>query len=568
METKRAIHVVLASPSDVAEERDAFDDAIKMANHVVSSLPVIFVPHRWEEVSPGYHPEGTQALIDSRLKIEQCDLLIGIFWKRFGMVDTQPYSRTAWEIVRAVEARKLNLTRPEIKIYFCNRYYRPSVKELEEHTLVMKFKQELADTVLYEEYDEVVEFRTVLFRDLLEYLVRAKIIDAPADPQLSLQVTSNPLLLRLEGLTELTPDLKLSLAGKVPFPWVGDLIHLNINVFPTSSVGNQSDEEGFSDIVLAGSEDGTPLARARIGEGYSNAISFAGIGITAKDSIINQDLWIRGIRSRNMPVAGQPLLAQVAVTLTLPGKDREHTSILGPQSATLGLPVRSTQFSVKQASNEIKWSAKEEGPQVVSAFTVHFREAFPGAFKCRKEESGQTADTAAHGDILRVSGRYIPKHFDIFVTTSDLPFRGARSSVHQIRAIAKQIDFRGRPLNQSLLESPLVWNSEWFYWESQTKQVQMNTQIPLVRIDRTAYDVNSTDCFEAGWELVSNASLYEDREFVFGFVLTGPDDLPLPEIFIQGMLAPEGSVMSPQGAHAVPCFRGTFDFVEILLGKR
>lgn len=572
MESKKAIHVVCVSPSDVADERDAFDDAIKMANQVVSTLDVIFVPHRWEEVSPGYHPEGPQALIDSRLNIEQCDLLIGIFWKRFGIVDTPPYSRTASEIVRAVEARKLNLTRPEIKIYFCNRYYYPaSVKELEEHTLVLKFKQQLADTVLYEEYDDVAEFRIVLFRDLIEYLVRAKFIDEPADPQLSLQVTSNPILLRLEGLTELTPDLRLSLARKVPFSWIGDLIHLDINVFPTSFVGNQSDEDGFSDIVLfTGGEDETPLARARIGEQYSNGISFAEVGITAKDSIIHQDLWIRGIRSGIMPLAGHPLLAQVAVTLTRRGKGGEHTSILGPQTVMLGFPVRSTQFSAKLASDEVKWSAEGEGPQVVSVFTVHFREAFPGAFKCREEESGQTAGTAAHGDILKVSGENIPKHFDVFVTTRDLPVRGSGSPVQQSRAIAKQIDFSGRPLNRDCEASPLVWNSEWFYWESQTKQVQMNTQIRLTRIDRTGYGVNLAHHFEAGWELVSKASLHQDRELVFGVVITGPDNEPLKQILLRGMLGPQSSRASPlvrARSLAVPCFDNSCDLVELLLEK-
>ncbi|MEO8051272.1 MAG: hypothetical protein ABI833_12725, partial [Acidobacteriota bacterium] len=274
METKKAIHVVLASPSDVAEERSAFEDAIKMANQVVSSLAVVFIPRRWEEVSPGYHPEGPQALIDSRLNIEQCDLLVGVFWKRFGVVDTPPYSRTAREILRALAARKVNLTRPDVKVYFCNRRYAASVKELEEHTLVLKFKEELADTVKYEEYDDADEFRALLLRDLIEHLVRLTGIHEPSDPQLALHVVSEPRLLRLEGLTELTPDLRLSVTGTVPFSWVGDVVYFDINVFPQSFVGNRTTEDGLSDVVLTeGSEDGALLARARIGERYSNAIS-------------------------------------------------------------------------------------------------------------------------------------------------------------------------------------------------------------------------------------------------------------------------------------------------------
>ena len=40
---------------------------------------------RWEtDAYPGFHAEGPQGLIDPILKIEDCDILLGIFWKRFG----------------------------------------------------------------------------------------------------------------------------------------------------------------------------------------------------------------------------------------------------------------------------------------------------------------------------------------------------------------------------------------------------------------------------------------------------------------------------------------------------
>ena len=39
----------------------------------------------WEtDAHPRLHPEGPQGLIDDILHPEDCDLLIGIFWKRFG----------------------------------------------------------------------------------------------------------------------------------------------------------------------------------------------------------------------------------------------------------------------------------------------------------------------------------------------------------------------------------------------------------------------------------------------------------------------------------------------------
>ena len=60
---------------------------------------------RWEtDAYPGFHPEGPQGLIDAILRIEDCDILIGIFWKRFGTPVSDACSGTAHEFQRAYEA--------------------------------------------------------------------------------------------------------------------------------------------------------------------------------------------------------------------------------------------------------------------------------------------------------------------------------------------------------------------------------------------------------------------------------------------------------------------------------
>ncbi len=84
--TMRTLRVVLASPSDVRPERDVLPDVIEELNRNLGAvLHVDLKLDRWEtDAYPGFYSEGPQGLIDSILRIDDSDLLIGIFWKRFG----------------------------------------------------------------------------------------------------------------------------------------------------------------------------------------------------------------------------------------------------------------------------------------------------------------------------------------------------------------------------------------------------------------------------------------------------------------------------------------------------
>jgi hypothetical protein len=45
--------------------------------------------------------EGPQGLIDERMKIDEADVVIGIFWKRFGTPTSNAASGTEHELRRA-----------------------------------------------------------------------------------------------------------------------------------------------------------------------------------------------------------------------------------------------------------------------------------------------------------------------------------------------------------------------------------------------------------------------------------------------------------------------------------
>lgn len=86
MERARILRIVVASPSDVQAERDSVAAVVEdLNNGIAEDRGLRLVVSRWEtDAYPGFHPEGPQGLIDPILSIEECDVLIGIFWKRFG----------------------------------------------------------------------------------------------------------------------------------------------------------------------------------------------------------------------------------------------------------------------------------------------------------------------------------------------------------------------------------------------------------------------------------------------------------------------------------------------------
>src|SRR6185369_11493004 len=107
---KRVLRIVVASPGDVQAERNALPAVVDEINRgFAAQCNLQLELYRWEtDAYPGVHAAGPQGLIDSVLKIEDCDILIGIFWKRFGTPTTDARSGTEHEILRAYLAWQRN----------------------------------------------------------------------------------------------------------------------------------------------------------------------------------------------------------------------------------------------------------------------------------------------------------------------------------------------------------------------------------------------------------------------------------------------------------------------------
>jgi antitoxin component of MazEF toxin-antitoxin module len=154
------LRVVLASPSDVKREREAFAKVVDQVNNDTARPAGFHLDlWRWEtDARPGFNPKGPQGLIDKVLQIDQCDLFVGIFWNRIGTATKLGRTGTEHEFETAYEAWKRKRT-PEIMFYFNEKPSNlSSDAELAQRGQVLAFKRTFPEEGLYWPYNGHAEF--------------------------------------------------------------------------------------------------------------------------------------------------------------------------------------------------------------------------------------------------------------------------------------------------------------------------------------------------------------------------------------------------------------------------
>ncbi len=188
--TLRVIRIVVCSPGDVARERELVRKVTTEINrHHAHSVGIDLQCVCWETDSyPAFHVDGPQGLIDPILQIEDSDIVIGIFWKRFGTPTLGVDSGTEHELQSAIEAWRRN-SRPQVMVYFSEAPYSPaSSAETDQWGKVLKFKEQFPKDGFWWPYLSADEFESLIRNQLHQFINQASKDDSqlPSTPSVDL----------------------------------------------------------------------------------------------------------------------------------------------------------------------------------------------------------------------------------------------------------------------------------------------------------------------------------------------------------------------------------------------
>ena len=156
----KVYRILIATPSDVEEERDIITKAIQSWNDLNAySKKTVLLPLRWEtHIAPDYG-ERPQEIIN-RAIVDDCDLLIGCFWTRIGSPTGKEESGTLEEIKTVANSGK------PIMLYFSKRGQDPSLIDIDQLQKLNDFKALLKQKAFIEEYSNSIDFRDKLTRQI------------------------------------------------------------------------------------------------------------------------------------------------------------------------------------------------------------------------------------------------------------------------------------------------------------------------------------------------------------------------------------------------------------------
>ncbi len=168
----RLLRLVVASPGDVAMERDTVEAVVGELNRTLAAdRGLCLEVHRWEtDAYPDFHKQGAQGVCDEVLKIEDCDILVGIFWTRFGKVTASGMTGTEHEIHKAVTSWRSSGS-PHVMVFFNAAPPRlESSTKRRQWALVAEYRERFPEEGLFWEYDGAPEFERQFRRCLGNYL--------------------------------------------------------------------------------------------------------------------------------------------------------------------------------------------------------------------------------------------------------------------------------------------------------------------------------------------------------------------------------------------------------------
>ncbi|NMP11705.1 hypothetical protein [Paenibacillus polymyxa] len=153
-------HVLVASPSDVSEERKLISEVIHTWNeNNAAHYQAVLLPVKWETHSIPELGNRPQAIINKQL-VDHCDILVGAFWTRLGTHTGVSESGSAEEI------EEFRAKGRPVMLYFSSVPVIPDSLNIDQYGKLQTYKKKLLQEGLLESYSSLEEFRGKLERQI------------------------------------------------------------------------------------------------------------------------------------------------------------------------------------------------------------------------------------------------------------------------------------------------------------------------------------------------------------------------------------------------------------------
>ncbi|WP_250538258.1 MULTISPECIES: DUF4062 domain-containing protein [unclassified Caballeronia] len=156
----KVFKVLVASPGDVTEEREAIPEVIARWNNVNSeAINVVLLPVKWETHSAPLMGNRAQGVINDQL-VTTCDMAIGVFWTRLGSPTGVSESGTAEEIEWFIQHER------PVMVYFSSRSIDPTKLDIDQYKALKEFEGKMQKIGLTGAYSNITDFKEQLFNQL------------------------------------------------------------------------------------------------------------------------------------------------------------------------------------------------------------------------------------------------------------------------------------------------------------------------------------------------------------------------------------------------------------------
>lgn len=146
------IKIVMASPSDLKSEREYITKIIQNKDSRYKRFGVTLDLRKWEDTLPEFNENGAQGVIDDDLGINEADIFICLFWKRFGTVIEQFGETGTQHELKVTMESKSKRGKPQISLLL--KKVAPEEKNAEYESL-NNYLESLSNKGLFQTFDDI-----------------------------------------------------------------------------------------------------------------------------------------------------------------------------------------------------------------------------------------------------------------------------------------------------------------------------------------------------------------------------------------------------------------------------